>query len=53
MRTKEQVQKMLNRVESNMSGEEDSEDPTEVIRETLLWVMGVRDDEAVTDFIPE
>lgn len=53
LRTEAEVKAMLSEVEKRMTGDEDSEEPVEVIRETLLWVMCERDDNGVLDVLPE
>lgn len=53
LRTEAEVKAMLSIVEKRMTGEEDSEDPVEVIHETLLWMLCAHDDNAVLDLLPE
>lgn len=53
MKTYYEVEAMLASVEKTMDGSEDSEDPAEIIRETLLWVLGIRADEDLQGFFTE
>ena len=44
---------MVDMAYAAMTDDTVTEDPQEIIKETLLWVLGERDNHAVTDYLPE